>query len=191
MPRSSSIANLPNFLTLLRLAGLPIAIFLFRRDHNLAAGAVFFFAMLTDCFDGWLARRFKQCTPLGLYLDAVVDKIVAVAMFYELAFAHPPLMPIAVAHLFLARELLQDGVRSSAAVRGTVVGANWMGKVKLFLQTVLIVAGLLAPIPITMFSAPIAQGILTALHVFAWGLLALAWGFFFTFLYWNWRLLGA
>ncbi len=167
--------TLPNLLTLSRLAALPAVIGLARAGHSTWAAGVFLAAMLTDCFDGWLARRLDQRSELGLYLDPVVDKIVVLTLFYELV--HQGVVPIAVPHLFLARELLQNGVRAAAASRGTVVGANWMGKTKAALQTAVLFWGLLLP-----DSGP---GVAFA----AWAVLLLSWGFFFVFLSWNRQLL--
>jgi len=163
--------TLPNLLTLSRLAALPVVIALSRAGHPAWAAGVFLAAMLTDCFDGWLARRLDQRSLLGLYLDPVVDKIIVLALFYELG--HQGLVPIAVPHFLLARELLQNGVRAAAASCGTVVGANWMGKAKAASQTAVFFWGLLLPEP--------GSGVAVA----AWALLLLSWGFFVAFLIWN------
>jgi len=179
-PRSSRVFTVPNLLTFLRLASLPVAVILFRRGAHVAAAAVFLAGMLTDAVDGYLAKLLKQETTLGLYLDPVVDKIVILCIFYELAAAGR--FHIAVAHLFLARELLQSAVRSVAAVGGTVVGANRMGKVKACLQTGLATWGLAVSDP----SAAIAG----AYRLSAWAVLALAWIFFLMFAWWNRRHIG-
>ncbi len=158
---------LPNALTLARLAALPLAIACLRRGRPGAAAAVFLAAMLTDVADGWLARRLRAQTALGLYLDPAVDKIVILGFLYELAAAGR--WPMAAAHLFLARELLQGGLRAAGAVRGEAIGANRMGKTKALLQSALITAGLLPGVP----AAP--------LRAAAWAVLALAWWFFGVF----------
>lgn len=62
------IVTIPNLLTVLRLLSLPAIIALFRAGHSATAGIVFAVAMLTDCVDGWLARRLREETVLGLYL---------------------------------------------------------------------------------------------------------------------------
>lgn len=172
----ADLLKIPNLLTLARLALAPVVIVLFRGEHHVAAAVVFVLAMVTDCFDGWAARRFNQQTTIGLYLDPVVDKIVILALLYELA--HAGQFSMAIPHLFLARELLQNAIRATAAAKGNVVGANWMGKTKAFLQIVLITWGLLAPVlPITT----------TAIAIAAWALLALTWVFFGIFFSWNSR----
>jgi len=163
--------SIPNLLTILRIAALPVIITLFRTGRHVSAAAVFFVVMLTDCVDGWLARKLNQQTTLGLYLDPVVDKIVLIVLLYELARAG--LIDTAIAYLFLARELLQNAVRAVAALGGEVVGANWMGKTKAAFQTGLITVGLALP----GFSGP-GERSQVLFAVSAWALLALTWCFF-------------
>jgi phosphatidylglycerophosphate synthase len=81
-----------------------------------------------------------------------------------------------VPHLLLARELLHSAVRDVAAARGTVVGANWMGKTKAFLQTALVLWGLSFP---AQCSA--AGQSRLAFAIAAWAVVATAWAFFAVF----------
>jgi len=179
------LLTVPNILTGLRLASLPVVILLFRAGENLWAAAVFAAAMLTDCVDGWLAKRLKLETPLGLYLDPVTDKIVILAMFYELAYAG--LLSWVIPHAFLARELLQNAVRSVAARKGRVVGANKLGKTKALLQTLVILWGLILPArPASGETSELAAAFF---HAAAWFLLALSFVFFAIFIRRNSQLL--
>jgi CDP-diacylglycerol--glycerol-3-phosphate 3-phosphatidyltransferase len=178
MGRPIPIFNIPNLLTLLRLVSLPGIVLLARAGFPVAACGLFVVGMVSDCFDGYLARRWGQCTPLGLYLDPAVDKIVILSLFYELAQAGS--LDWAVAHLFLARELLLSAVRATAGVQGRVVGANWMGKTKAALQSVLIGWGLLLPV-----LDGGGDWVRPALGGAAWGVLILSWIFLGVFLYWN------
>ena len=136
--------TVPNVLTALRLVALPFVIVLHRTGRAGPATLLFVAAMLTDCFDGWLARKLNQTSTLGLYLDPAVDKIVILALFYE--FGAGRLLPMSIPHLFLVRELLLNGVRAAAASQGCIVGANWMGKTKAGLQSILIAGGLAMPL---------------------------------------------
>jgi len=185
MARAPSALNVPNTLTLLRLACLPAIVALFRAGLA-AAAPVFLIVMLTDCFDGWLARRLNQCTALGVYLDPVVDKIVVIALFYELACAG--FIPLAIPHLVLARELLQNAVRALGATRGTVVGANWMGKTKATLQILVLAWGLALP---ALCREASGGGLQTALQASAWAVLLLSWVFLAVFAHHNRRLFTA
>jgi CDP-diacylglycerol--glycerol-3-phosphate 3-phosphatidyltransferase len=183
----SSWLNVPNGLTLIRLLLLAPAIVCVRGGHGLAAAWVFLAAMLTDVLDGRLARRLNQRTLLGLYLDPLVDKIVILALLYEVAATG--VISAAVPHLFLARELLHDGLRAFAAGRGTLVGANWMGKTKAFMQTVLILWALAQP-ALTSVGGRLAAASGATLHHAAWLVLAITWLFFLLFLARNHRLLA-
>ena len=179
-PASSRIMTVPNLVTFLRLLLLGPIIVLYREGHCLAAAALFLLTMGTDAVDGWLARRLDQRSALGVYLDPVVDKVVVLVLFYELA--HAGMIAFATVHLFLLRELLQNAVRNVAATRGRVVGANWMGKTKAFLQTLLITVGLLLPGPGTTGAAAVAAA--------AWLLVLLSWIFLGIFVKWNWKEVG-
>ena len=81
--RLSSL-NLPIAITLLRCAILPpIVLFLLDRHFGMALGA-FLVAALSDVLDGWLARRWDQCTPLGKVLDPIVDIVFNLLVFAAL-----------------------------------------------------------------------------------------------------------
>lgn len=170
-------------ITLLRLAALPVVIVLFRQGYPLAAGFTFLAAMITDIFDGLVARRMGQVSRLGLYLDPVVDKILVLGLLYELAFAD--LLHPAIPHLFLAREFLHNGVRAVAAQGGQVVGANWMGKTKAVLQTVLITWGLMLPGVAARAPADRCDMLSLGLGYYAWAVLIAACAFFVRFTWMN------
>lgn len=129
-----SVWNVPNALTLARIALLPLMAFLIERGFGIAACSVLVLAGLTDVADGWYARRFKQETPLGKLLDPVADKVfLCVALVYLVARTSDPLSPL-LATLLLAREFLVTGLRAMAAAEGLVIGAGGAGKLKTFAQ---------------------------------------------------------
>ena len=71
--------NLPNILTLIRLALIPVFVGLFywpTPRSNLMAACVFIIAALTDLLDGYLARKLNKTTKFGAFLDPVADKIM-------------------------------------------------------------------------------------------------------------------
>ncbi len=172
--------TIPNIITLLRLAALPVIIYLFRGNHPVIAAAAVIAAMLTDCLDGWLAEKLNQRSTLGTYLDPVVDKIFLIVLLYEIAACY--ILPMIIAHLFLARELLQTAVRSTAASRGSVIGANWMGKTKATLQTVLIVCGMILPTVRCQVSDRLFTAFFYTYMTSAWIVLIITWYFFFKFM---------
>lgn len=96
-----SALNLPTALTLLRVVMLPgIVLFLAERQWPLALGC-FVTAALTDVADGWLARRWRQTTPLGTVLDPIVDIVFNLVLFAGLHAA--TLIPAWVLVLAVAR----------------------------------------------------------------------------------------
>ena len=78
------IWNVPNTLTWIRIAAIPLIVLLFLMPYpwaDPAAGLLFAAAGITDSLDGYLARRLGQTSRLGAFLDPVADKlIVAVAL---------------------------------------------------------------------------------------------------------------
>ena len=131
--------NAANLLTTSRLVlTLPIILLIYadRPWAMWAAFGVFIIAMLTDVFDGMLARRDPNRSPLGTYLDPVADKVLLTSLF--ICLAHLGVVPMWTALVFVVREFVVNGVRSAGAAQGRIVGANWMGKTKTFLQTVAI-----------------------------------------------------
>ncbi|MBM4190505.1 MAG: CDP-alcohol phosphatidyltransferase family protein, partial [Betaproteobacteria bacterium] len=79
--------NLPNTLTWLRIALIPIFVGVFylpdglllKEQVNLISTAIFILAALTDWLDGYLARRFNQMSAFGAFLDPVADKLMVAA----------------------------------------------------------------------------------------------------------------
>jgi len=71
--------NVPNTLTILRMLLVPgIVVALLRESYGAALG-IFLFAGASDGLDGFIARRFNQCTPLGALLDPLADKLLVVS----------------------------------------------------------------------------------------------------------------
>jgi len=81
----SSMVNIPNLLTLLRILLVPVFVILLIQGHFLRALLVFVVAGLTDALDGFLARVLHQKTDLGLYLDPLADKALIITSFVTLA----------------------------------------------------------------------------------------------------------
>jgi len=86
MPAASygHLLNLPNFLTLCRLASIPIFLTLLTRQRYTLALYVFAAAAVTDGLDGIVARWFDSRTELGAFLDPFADKLMLVSAFVVL-----------------------------------------------------------------------------------------------------------
>ncbi len=139
----SGLLNLPNLLTLARVAAIPLLVILMLSDSRQAsfwAAALFGVAAATDFIDGWLARKWGVVTVLGKFLDPLADKLIVMAALIMLI----PLdrVPAWAVFLLLAREIVVTGLRSIASSEGIVIDASDLGKVKTIYQMVAI-SGLL------------------------------------------------
>jgi len=83
----SSLATLPNLLTIARLILSPFIFAAIVSGRHETALILFALAAMTDGLDGLLARRINQATPLGAYLDPVADKILLSGVYISLAVA--------------------------------------------------------------------------------------------------------
>ena len=128
---------LPNLLTMARIACIP-AILIFIDNYSPArsfiACLIYLAASLTDSLDGYLARKRKQVSVLGKFLDPLADKLMVTAVLVYLTAMDrvPPWLVVAL----LARELSVTGLRSIAVSEGLVLSASDQGKQKTALQMV-------------------------------------------------------
>jgi cardiolipin synthase len=76
--------NVPNLISLIRLAAVPLVVWLIANDRLNAALWLFVAAGVSDAIDGYLARIWKQRTRLGAYLDPIADKMLLVTVFVTL-----------------------------------------------------------------------------------------------------------
>src|SRR5579862_6916806 len=142
MPREVSMPwNLPNTLTWLRIAAIPLIVLLFYMPYSWAdpaAGLVFAAAGITDSLDGYLARRLGQTSLLGAFLDPVADKlIVAVALVLLVSKDTRPLIVLTAA-VIIGREITISALREWMAEIGQrrKVAVSQLGKLKTILQIV-------------------------------------------------------
>lgn len=131
--------NLPNMLTLARVAAIPVVVILLlsdSRSSGIWAAAIFGIAAATDFIDGWLARKWGVVTVLGKFLDPLADKLIVMAALIMLI----PLdrVPAWAVFLILAREMVITGLRSIASSEGIVIDASELGKYKTIYQMVAI-----------------------------------------------------
>ncbi|MGK7889682.1 MAG: CDP-diacylglycerol--glycerol-3-phosphate 3-phosphatidyltransferase [Leptolyngbyaceae cyanobacterium] len=142
-PPASPLLNVPNSITLSRLLGIPVILYLLHAPtvgHRWWAVAIFVGVAGTDWLDGYLARRLNQITEMGKFLDPLVDKLLVLIVL--LALIEMGLVPAWAVGLILARELAIAGWRVN---QPTVSGANLWGKLKTVSQIVAI-ALLIAPL---------------------------------------------
>ena len=89
---SSKIVTIPNLLTFLRLALIPVFAVTLFYSYNFAALLLFFFAGISDMFDGMIARRFSMESSLGTILDPIADKLLMTVTFVMLTL--PNILPV-------------------------------------------------------------------------------------------------
>jgi CDP-diacylglycerol--glycerol-3-phosphate 3-phosphatidyltransferase len=126
------------FITYLRIALTPVVMALVLNAERWSpaiptAAALFAFAALTDFFDGRLARRWKQTTTLGNFLDTTADKLLVSGVL--IALVQVGRAPAWVAFVIVGRELVIMGLRGAvSAADGTVVKPSIWGKLKANVQ---------------------------------------------------------
>jgi CDP-diacylglycerol---glycerol-3-phosphate 3-phosphatidyltransferase len=133
--------NLPNMLTMGRIAVIPLFVwFTYDADplYSLFSAGLFTLAAITDVIDGFLARRWNMITTVGKLLDPLADKLIVMAalvMFTRLGRIHAWVVIV-----LLSRELIVSGLRQIAASEGMLIAAGQEGKWKTSLQLTGIVA---------------------------------------------------
>lgn len=172
MPEHAARLTLPTIMTLARLASIPIFVAVFYAPYRWApitAAIIFVLAGLTDMLDGYLARRLKQTTRFGAFLDPVADKLMVAAALVMLVQAHATVWLAAPALVIISREIAVSALREWMAEIGqrARVAVGSLGKVKTVLQ-ISAITGLLAARP-----AKDADGdlIMTPFHWLTYGLL--------------------
>lgn len=112
-------------------------------EKELLASAVFILASITDGLDGYLARKRGQVTTMGMLLDPLADKLMITAAFITLVQVNPHIVTAWVAIIVIGREFLVSGLRSIAASEGFTIQASDLGKMKMVVQIVSVVAAIL------------------------------------------------
>ncbi len=126
---------MPNWLTLSRLASIPVLMLLLLSTfpgHDQIAALLFLLASLTDTLDGQLARRRKQVSELGKFLDPLADKLFVLSVLVVLV--QEGLVAAWVVLVIFSRELLITILRSISASQGRVIAATPWGKTKTVTQ---------------------------------------------------------
>lgn len=155
--------NLPNKLSLARIAIVPVLVFLLYLESDFAramALILFVLAAITDLVDGYLARKNEEVTDFGKFIDPLADKVLVLSTLIMLV--HLRELSGFVPVIILFRELAVDGLRLIAATsrKRKVISAGMLGKIKTNLQIFAILFYLARPMGVGM-----AKEILMALAV--------------------------
>ena len=170
------VGSFPNWVTLLRMALVPVLVLFISRKWFWAALVFFAFLAWTDWLDGYLARKFGQVTAIGKILDPLADKVLIWVTIWMFEF--PGGMFYWVLMLFLvdmALALLGGGaywLHISGDIGERVVGANKAGKVKFFFQVVFVASLFLFALG---FSEESISNMFILPSAALWGATAFAW----------------
>ena len=133
--------NVPNTLTWIRIAAIPLIVLLFLMPYpwaDPAAGLLFAAAGITDSLDGYLARRLGQTSRLGAFLDPVADKLIVAVALVLLVSKDARLIVVLTAIVIIGREITISALREWMAEIGQrrKVAVSQIGKYKTILQIV-------------------------------------------------------
>jgi cardiolipin synthase len=142
---SARAFNLPNLISLLRLAAVPVVGWLILHQRWEAACWLFLAAAVSDGIDGLLARWLKQMTPLGAALDSVADKALGLVTLVMLTLEQA--IPMWVTLAILVRDtIIVLGAASYRGLAGHIeIHPTWLGKTHMaaeFTMLALVLGGL-------------------------------------------------
>ena len=138
----SNQLNLANTITIARILLIPVFLVLLLSGipepyGDIAAAAVFILAAATDKLDGYVARRNKQITTLGQFLDPLADKLLIAAAL--IALVSQGRIAAWVAMVIIGREIAVSVLRIIGVSQGVSIPADKYGKLKTVLQIVYVV----------------------------------------------------
>jgi CDP-diacylglycerol--glycerol-3-phosphate 3-phosphatidyltransferase len=136
--------NIPNLLTLVRIVLIPVLVLVFYAPFgwsHLVSTAVFGLAAITDWLDGYLARRLKQSSVFGAFLDPVADKLMIAVALVVLVQDNPTVLFVIPAAIIVGREIVISALREWMSELGerTKVSVSVIGKIKTAAQMIAIV----------------------------------------------------
>lgn len=124
--KKQNVWNVPNVLTMLRMALIPVFWYLMMQERLYAALSVFVAASLTDIADGYIARKFDLITDFGKLMDPLADKLMVISMMASLALRGIAPWPALV--IILLKELTMVIGGAILLRHQVVVYAIWIGK---------------------------------------------------------------
>ena len=148
--------TLANKLTLGRILLVPVflaACYVNIPFNMYIASCIFLAAALLDLADGEVARRMRQVTTFGRFIDPIADKMLvtaAILVLIERGSLHS--LP---AFIIVGREILISGFRLIALPEGVVISAGALGKAKMVAQVVMSLVLLLDNYPFRLIGAPV------------------------------------
>lgn len=131
--------TIPNLLTAIRIALIPAIVVLFYLPYHwsdMACGVMFAVAGITDSFDGYLARKLRQVSPLGTFLDPVADKLIVATALVLIVSKDPRWFVTLTAAVVIGREIAISALREWMSELGArhKVKVSGVGKFKTIVQ---------------------------------------------------------
>ncbi len=132
--------NIPNTITTFRIVLIPVFIAIFYLPYSWApalATFVFWFAAITDWFDGYLARKLNQQSALGAFIDPLADKLMVISALLLIVTRHPENNWLLFSALIIiSREIFISSLREwmSGMGESKVVAVSFFGKAKTVAQ---------------------------------------------------------
>ncbi|MCG6566474.1 CDP-alcohol phosphatidyltransferase family protein [Tessaracoccus sp. ZS01] len=124
---TDAVLTLPNVLSFIRLLGVPLFTWLIISGQDVAAVTLLAAFGATDWFDGFLARRLKQRSPLGAKLDPVADRLYILAALVALLVRD--IVPVYFVVVLVARDVMLALLVPVLKRHGLVaLPVNWVGK---------------------------------------------------------------
>jgi CDP-diacylglycerol--glycerol-3-phosphate 3-phosphatidyltransferase len=145
--------NLPNSITMSRIVMIPLFLWILTPHfpwvgthgaQEITAAILFVLASITDGLDGYLARKRKQITTVGMLLDPIADKIMVTGALIALVAYSPEVVKVWLVVVIIGREFLISGLRSIASSEGFTIQASDLGKLKTVIQIICVVSAILA-----------------------------------------------
>ncbi|MBP19887.1 MAG: CDP-diacylglycerol--glycerol-3-phosphate 3-phosphatidyltransferase [Pseudomonadales bacterium] len=136
--------SLPNILTSIRIALIPVLVMVFYLPFEwryIAAAGIFTLAAVTDWLDGYLARRLNEMTRFGAFLDPVADKLIVAVALVLLVEVHASAILAVPALVIVCREIVVSALREWMAKYSErrSVAVSFVGKIKTTFQFIAII----------------------------------------------------
>ena len=176
---ASNILTIPNLLTFLRMALIPVFAITLFYGHSAWALLIFFVAGASDGVDGFVARRFNQESELGTILDPIADKLLMTTAFIILTLPNvfPPIRHLPVPFWVTASVIGRDVLITASAIAIFIITdfrgfkPSWLGKLSTLVQVSAVGLILLAAIfPVlniylpTVYTSVVAVAVFSGVH---------------------------
>lgn len=135
------IWNIPTSISFLRVVLIPVFVYFLVEREFMTALVIFIIASITDMLDGWSARKLKQESEFGAFIDPLADKFLVIAAISAIIILDPSfeVFDIWMIFIIVGRDILLTFMRMLAFKKGKVLRTSKLGKVKTAFQMISIV----------------------------------------------------